>query len=160
MPLLRSSDGKLLRVPYKVLRQSILLNNLLEDSEYTDTETVKEENSVKEENIVKEETTVKQENTVKKENLVKEESIVKEEPSIAEGEDVIPIPNVNFVILTKVIEWMEAHKDDPPHKEEEPHVEAFKQNIPIEISEWDASFLRVDKDTLLEIILVCSISLL
>jgi S-phase kinase-associated protein 1 len=71
------------------------------------------------------------------------------------GEDsdtAIPLPNVTSHILAKIIEYCEAHKDDPaPPPEEE-----IKAKSSEEISDADREFINVDQGTLFEIILAAN----
>merc|ERR1711970_686990 len=66
--------------------------------------------------------------------------------------DALPIPNVNYAILKKVIDWCTKHKDDAP--EEENFNE--KKNSDSTIPKWDSEFLKVDQGTLFEIILAAN----
>ena len=34
-----------------------------------------------------------------------------------EEDELVPLPNINAAILSKVITWATHHKDDPPHQE-------------------------------------------
>ncbi len=77
-----------------------------------------------------------------------------EDLGMEEGEDeVIPLPNVNSVILRKVITWADHHKDDPAPAEDDEN----KEKRTDDISSWDADFLKVDQGTLFELILVIKI---
>ncbi|XP_023223003.1 S-phase kinase-associated protein 1-like [Centruroides sculpturatus] len=67
-------------------------------------------------------------------------------------EDVIPLPNVNSVILKKVIQWATYHKDDPLPPEDDENIEKRTDDI----SSWDADFLKVDQGTLFELILAAN----
>ena len=66
-----------------------------------------------------------------------------------DGEEVVPLPNVNAAILKKVIQWCTYHKDDPPPPEDDEN----KEKRTDDISSWDSDFLKVDKGTLFELIL-------
>ena len=67
-------------------------------------------------------------------------------------EDSIPLPNVNAVILRKVIQWCTYHKDDPAPPEDDENKERRTDDIP----SWDQEFLRVDQGTLFELILAAN----
>ncbi|KAL7070780.1 hypothetical protein ACQ4LE_009963 [Meloidogyne hapla] len=58
--------------------------------------------------------------------------------------EAIPLADVNGVILRKVIEWCQHHKNDPPNK----NYDVF--------SNWDMEFLKVDQETLFELILAAN----
>ena len=66
-----------------------------------------------------------------------------------DGEEVVPLPNVNAAILKKVIQWCTYHKDDPPPPEDDEN----KEKRTDDISSWDSDFLKVDLGTLFELIL-------
>ena len=66
-----------------------------------------------------------------------------------EKDDVVELANITAPILKKVIEWSTHHKDDPPLPEEN------KAKI-IEISSWDADFLKVEQATLFQLILAAN----
>ncbi|XP_068144058.1 S-phase kinase-associated protein 1 [Drosophila tropicalis] len=62
---------------------------------------------------------------------------------------IIPLPNVNSMILAKVLLWVNHHKEDEPaddSDEERTH----------SISQWDADFLQVDQATLFELIMAAN----
>ncbi|PAA71489.1 hypothetical protein BOX15_Mlig001336g1, partial [Macrostomum lignano] len=69
-----------------------------------------------------------------------------------EGDEEVPLPNVNAAILKKVIAWCTYHKDDPPPVEEDEYKERRTDDIPT----WDQEFLKVDQGTLFEIILAAN----
>lgn len=59
--------------------------------------------------------------------------------SMPQGDDILPLPNVNSAILRKVLQWAHFHNDDQaPAKD-------------VHISSWDANFLKLDKSTLHEL---------
>ena len=62
-------------------------------------------------------------------------------------EEVVPLPNVNAAILEKVIQWATYHKDDLPLPKDDENEEEKT-----DISPWDADFLNVDQETLLNLI--------
>ena len=64
-----------------------------------------------------------------------------------EGEDAIPLSNVNGANLSKVIEWKTFHKDDPSLPEDEDNKKKTDT-----ISSWDLDFLKVDQETLFKVI--------
>lgn len=68
-----------------------------------------------------------------------------EDLGMDEGEEeVVPLPIVNSAILNKVIQWATYHKDDlpPPSLEDEAEENSNDENS-IDISSWDADFLKV-----------------
>ncbi|XP_023223040.1 S-phase kinase-associated protein 1-like [Centruroides sculpturatus] len=73
-------------------------------------------------------------------------------PFLCYDETVIPLPNVNSVILKKVIQWATYHKDDPLPPEDDEN----KEKRTDDISSWDADFLKVDQGTLFELILAAN----
>lgn len=64
-----------------------------------------------------------------------------------EDDTVVPLPNVSSDILTKVLQWITYHKDDPePMKDDE------DKEI-VNFSEWDTEFLNtLDMEVLFELI--------
>ena len=67
---------------------------------------------------------------------------------IEEGtEDIFPLPKVNAKTLKKVIQWATHHKDDHLGYEE-----SYEKMETEETSSWDREFLKVDKETLYELI--------
>nr|CAD2184354.1 unnamed protein product [Meloidogyne enterolobii] len=67
-----------------------------------------------------------------------------DEPGGSDNSETVPLADVDGVILRKVIEWCERHKDDPPNKNYN------------EFSSWDDEFLKMDRSTLFEIILAAN----
>ncbi|XP_068146687.1 S-phase kinase-associated protein 1 [Drosophila tropicalis] len=65
---------------------------------------------------------------------------------------VLPLHNVNSLILKKVLHWATYHKDDPAQAEELEN----KEKRTDDISSWDADFLKVDQGTLFELILAAN----
>ena len=67
---------------------------------------------------------------------------------LGEGDDdeLIPLPNVEAVILEKIILWASHHKNDD-------NVEGGTDD---DISEWDSEFLKVDQKTLFGLILAAN----
>ena len=63
----------------------------------------------------------------------------------------VPLPNVNATTLKKVIEWATFHKNDPIYPEDDEN--KVKR---MDISSWDADFLKVDQGTLFELILAAN----
>lgn len=66
-----------------------------------------------------------------------------------EVDDDVPIPlyNVDSTILEKVIEWATHHKD---------YSAPTEYNYPCLIPSWDVQFLKVDKRTLLQLIMAAN----
>ncbi|EDW85629.1 uncharacterized protein Dwil_GK23055 [Drosophila willistoni] len=62
---------------------------------------------------------------------------------------IIPLPNVNSMILTKILLWVNHHKDDEP-------VDDNEEDRTYSISQWDAEFLQVDQGTLFELIMAAN----
>lgn len=69
-----------------------------------------------------------------------------------EDDTIVPLPNVNSVILQKVLQWSNFHKDDPLPTEDD-ETQAKRSD---DISPWDADFLKVDQGTLFELILAAN----
>lgn len=65
----------------------------------------------------------------------------------------IPIPNVNEVVLKKVIEWCEHHRADPVQTNDDENENRKKST---DIDEWDQKFMQVDQEMLFEIILAAN----
>ncbi|OXA45490.1 S-phase kinase-associated protein 1 [Folsomia candida] len=59
---------------------------------------------------------------------------------------VIPLPRVCSAILHKIIAWAKHHDDDPP-----PLEDIYGNHVPPELDEWDAEFLNLDEQTLLDL---------
>ena len=70
-----------------------------------------------------------------------------EDLGMEEGDEVVPLPNVNAAILKKVIQWSTYHKDDPP----QPEAESTN-----DIISWDSDFLKVDQGTIFELTLAAN----
>ncbi|XP_037893763.1 S-phase kinase-associated protein 1-like [Glossina fuscipes] len=68
------------------------------------------------------------------------------------GNVIVPLPNVNSEILRQVIIWANYHKDDPQPTEDDEDKEKQSDDISL----WDAEFLKVDQDTLFELILAAN----
>ncbi|RPB26429.1 hypothetical protein L211DRAFT_781311 [Terfezia boudieri ATCC MYA-4762] len=64
--------------------------------------------------------------------------------------EAIPIHNINHSVLTKVIEWCEHHKNDLTPADAKMDYEDR------EIAEWDKTFIQVDQELLIEIILAAN----
>lgn len=62
-------------------------------------------------------------------------------------DEIIPLPNVKSTILAKIIEWAEYHKDDSILSEDE----EIPNHTGI-IGLWDREFLKIDQQTLFELI--------
>lgn len=71
-----------------------------------------------------------------------------------EGEEnaIVPLPNVNSTILTKVLAWADYHKNDPQPTEDDESEEKQSNDI----AAWDVEFLTVDQGTLFELILAAN----
>merc|ERR1712061_578266 len=66
-------------------------------------------------------------------------------------EEIIPLPNVNGNILSKVIEWCKHHKNDDPCTN---NTDNDKRTD--DIPSWDQEFLKVDQGTLFELIMAAN----
>lgn len=58
---------------------------------------------------------------------------------------------VNEVVLRRVLEWCQWHRNDPPQGQDE-ESDARKKNT--DIGGWDQKYMQVDQEMLFEIILV------
>ena len=63
----------------------------------------------------------------------------------------IPLANVTSDVMKKVIEWAEHHKDDDPSQDEKEG-----EQITLDISSWDANFIKVDQGMLFSLILAAN----
>lgn len=68
------------------------------------------------------------------------------------SEEMIPLPNVTGNILSKVIDFMEHHRNDPPLPPD--YEEMIRATDSMD--EWDAEFCKVDQGTLFEIIVAAN----
>ncbi|KAL9055962.1 MAG: hypothetical protein Q9162_003258 [Coniocarpon cinnabarinum] len=71
----------------------------------------------------------------------------------------IPVPNVNEVVLRKVLEWCQHHRNDPlddPSAQASDSVAASTRRKSTDIDEWDQKFMQVDQEMLFEIILAAN----
>lgn len=68
---------------------------------------------------------------------------------IEDFESPIPLPNVKYDVLKKVVEWCMHNEDDIIKKNEE-------EDKNIEINEWDKKFINVDQEMLFDIILAAN----
>eukprot|EP01135_Chromosphaera_perkinsii_P006465 Nk52_evm1s508 gene=Nk52_evmTU1s508 len=75
-----------------------------------------------------------------------------EDLGMDDDDNAIPLPNVTGPILSKVIDYCNRHKDDPPMTEED---ESKEKNCE-DIEPWDAEFCKVDQGTLFEMILAAN----
>lgn len=66
--------------------------------------------------------------------------------------EAVPLPNVNSMILRKVVQWCEYHRNDQPLPEDDENREKRTDDIPA----WDQEFLKVDQGTLFELILAAN----
>ena len=66
--------------------------------------------------------------------------------------EIVRLPNINSAILRKVIQWATYHVDDPPAPDDDDN----KEKRTGDISSWDADFLKVDQETLFELILAAT----
>ncbi|KAJ1348847.1 hypothetical protein KIN20_021517 [Parelaphostrongylus tenuis] len=70
----------------------------------------------------------------------------------SDSNDPLPISNVPGPIMRKVLQWCTYHKDDSPSIND---LDCHKKCTD-DISSWDMEFLKVDQETLLEIVLAAS----
>ncbi|CAF0965713.1 unnamed protein product [Rotaria sordida] len=70
----------------------------------------------------------------------------------AEG-TTIPLPNVDSANLKKIIEWLTHHKDDVPSFDDD---EDYGERKKIEISKWDQDFLKIDQNSLFQLLLAAN----
>ena len=67
--------------------------------------------------------------------------------------EAIPIPNVNYSVLKKVVEWCIHHRNDPAPTNED---DSDSRKKTTDIDEWDQKFMQVDQEMLFEIILAAN----
>merc|ERR1740117_1626470 len=70
---------------------------------------------------------------------------------MAEGdkeEKEIPLPNVKGTVLEIVVRYMKHHFENPPKEIEKP---LKSQNMSEVVSQWDADFVNVDQELLLDL---------
>jgi S-phase kinase-associated protein 1 len=67
---------------------------------------------------------------------------------IGDSDAPIPLPNVNHKVLEKVIEWCEYHVNDSE--------EDVQESKSLEIDEWDQKYMKVDQESLFDIILAAN----
>ena len=72
---------------------------------------------------------------------------------IGESDMPIPLPNVSSSVLTKVLEYCNHHRHDPPAALDD--ADELRRRA-TDISEWDAKFIQVDQEMLFEIILAAN----
>ncbi|TPX72115.1 hypothetical protein SpCBS45565_g00717 [Spizellomyces sp. 'palustris'] len=76
---------------------------------------------------------------------------------VGDAGEPIPLPNVAGLILKKVIEYCEHHKEDPvPSAEEDKDAFESSRRKADDIDEWDAQFIKVGNEELFEIILAAN----
>lgn len=69
-------------------------------------------------------------------------------------EETIPLPRVKGEILKKVLEWCSYHKyDNVTHEDYENDSKSIADQ---EIPAWDVEFLKVDAETLLELLMAAN----
>jgi S-phase kinase-associated protein 1 len=76
--------------------------------------------------------------------------------TMAEGdkeENEIPLPNVKGAVLSKVVQYMRYHADQPPKEIEKPLKSANMAEV---VCQWDADFVDVDQEMLFELILAAN----
>uniref|UniRef100_A0A1A9W5V6 SKP1 component POZ domain-containing protein n=1 Tax=Glossina brevipalpis TaxID=37001 RepID=A0A1A9W5V6_9MUSC len=66
---------------------------------------------------------------------------------------VFPLANIKSATLRKIIEWADYHKNDPqPSNEDENEEYSFTKVRTVNISPWDAQFINVDIEDLVNLI--------
>lgn len=75
---------------------------------------------------------------------------------IKNGEVVVPLPNITTAILKKLLVYAEHHKDDTVLPEPVIDINNFAEPITDDISPFDVDFLKVDQQTLFDIILAAN----
>jgi len=83
------------------------------------------------------------------ENVAKESQTIKHMIEDDCAESVIPLPNVNSKILSKVIEYSKKHVDSSSSKSDDKTADE-------ELKAWDADFVKVDQATLFDLILAAN----
>jgi S-phase kinase-associated protein 1 len=76
--------------------------------------------------------------------------------TMAEGdreEKEIPLPNVKANVLTKVVDYMRYHAENPSKEIEKP---LKSSNMSEVVSQWDADFVDVEQELLFELILAAN----
>ena len=66
-----------------------------------------------------------------------------------DDKEILPLANVNAAILRKMITWVTQHKNDPPKISKE---DGNRVNHTDDIDPWDKEFLKVELQTLFELI--------
>jgi len=65
----------------------------------------------------------------------------------------IPLPNVKSTVLTKVIQYLKYHSENPAKEIEKPLKSANMAEV---VSQWDSEFVEVDQEMLFELILAAN----
>lgn len=81
--------------------------------------------------------------------VASESQMLKDMISDTGADSPIPVPNVSGRILAKVIEYCKYHVENQKTSEDRP---ATPED---DIKAWDAEFVKVDQQTLYDLILVC-----
>eukprot|EP00835_Amoeboradix_gromovi_P006004 NODE_635_length_5742_cov_0.308701.p4 type:complete len:167 gc:universal NODE_635_length_5742_cov_0.308701:2442-1942(-) len=74
---------------------------------------------------------------------------------IGEETSEIPLPNVTSAILSKVIDYCQHHRNDPPLPPDD-EASPYRSKNSYDIDEWDAEFCKMDQGTLFELILAAN----
>ncbi|KAH9622554.1 hypothetical protein KSS87_020077 [Heliosperma pusillum] len=75
------------------------------------------------------------------------------------ADNAIPLPNVTGIILAKVIEYCDKHADDVDKNKNssDTYTPSYvTSSADDEIKKWDADFVKVDQDTLFDLILAAN----
>lgn len=77
------------------------------------------------------------------------------DPSNAPSEPV-PLANVSSLVLKKILEYLEHHRNDPLPPSDGSDAEDPRKRLVPKLSEWDENFIQVDQEMLFEIILAAN----
>ncbi|KAF0277286.1 hypothetical protein FOG50_01916 [Hanseniaspora uvarum] len=139
--ILVSGEGVEHQVLQSIISKSILIKNFLQDFQND-----------------------KKQNTNAKSSLMDdindidddEDEEAEEQAAPEENDIVMPIPNVRSSILTKIIKWLEHHKNDTAldynnDGTSSTSVDDLRRTDPLD--EWDKQFFSINQETMYEIIL-------
>ena len=79
--------------------------------------------------------------------------MVDEEADGDEDMNEIPLPNVKAVVLQKVIEFCQKHREEPMNEIEKPLKSSNMKEV---VQEWFAEFVEVEQSLLFELILAAN----
>lgn len=139
--ILVSGEGVEHPVSQSLITKSILIKNFLQDFQ----------------NDKKQNTNAKSSLMDDINDIDDDEDEAAEEPAPQEENDIVmPIPNVRSSILTKIIKWLEHHKNDTVldynnDGTSSNSVDDLRRTDPLD--EWDKQFFSINQETMYEIIL-------